>query len=457
MESVNKKLRKSTIPRAVLVLVLFSWPFFPLKSDAKIYLDIYGPTLAKFPIAIPPFRPLDGTLPSNSLSERLSKMLSNDLILSGFFEIIPHTDFMGDLAADGITIKTIDRRGWDLIGVDLLVKGGYRIKNELLQVDVRLFDIHQGKRVPIGMQKGPANQYGRLIHRISNEIMGYYTGQEGIFDTQIGFISNSSGFKELHTMDADGGNARQRTRLKSIVLSPAWSPKGDEIAFIAYAKSRPVLNAISMATGNGRVISQRENFNGPACWDPPGERLALTLTIHGNPEIYIVDRQGSIQKRVTNHISIDVSPTWSPDGSSIAFVSDRSQMPQIYVADLANGQTRRLTYDGNYNTSPAWSPKGDRIAYCGFTKGSNRIFIIRPDGNDMQQLTHGPGDDESPTWSPDGRYIAFSSTRSGISRIYFMMANGQNQHKISDEKGEHILPSWSPKPKKKQFAKIHNE
>jgi TolB protein len=442
------KPRKSTIFLA-LVLVLLSWSFFPLNADAKIYLDIYGPSLAKFPISIPPFRPLSGTVQSNSLSEKLSKVLSNDLILSGFFEIIPYTDFMGDLAADGMTIKTIDRRGWDLVGVDLVVKGGYQLKNGLLQVDARLLDIHQGKRVPIDTQEGPANQYGRLIHRISNEIMGYYTGQEGFFDTQIGFVSNSSGFKELYTMDADGGNGTQRTRLKSIILSPVWSPKGDEIAFVAYGKSRPVLYALSLTSGNGRVISQRENFNGPACWDPSGKKLALTLTIHGNPEIYIVDREGSILKRLTNNIGIDISPTWSPDGSHIAFVSDRSKEPQIYVADLVSGQIRRLTYEGVYNTSPAWSPRGDRIAYCSSVKGHHRVFIIRPDGNDMQQLTQGPGDDESPTWSPDGRYIAFSSTRSGLSRIYIMMANGQNQHKISDGKGEHILPNWSPKFKGK--------
>lgn len=439
------KVSKSTI---IAVFFLICWSL-PLKSEAKIYLDVYGPSLAKFPIAITPFRPLGQAPKSPSLSQKLSKILTNDLTLSGFFEIIPYSSFMGDLKADGMTIKTIDRRGWELIGADLLIKGGYRLKDGLIQVDVRLFDIHQAKRVPLSIRKGPVNRFGHLIHQVANEIMGYYTGEAGIFDTQISFISNSSGFKELYTVDADGANGRQRTRLKSITLSPAWSPRGDEIVFISYSKSRPVLYALSTDTGKGRVLSQRESLNGPACWDPSGDRLALTLTIHGNPEIYIINRMGAILRRLTHNIGIDVSPTWSPDGSKIAFVSNRPGSPQIYIVDLTTGQERRLTYEGNYNTSPSWSPRGDRIAYSSFKKGGNRIFIIRPDGNGLQQLTEGPGDEESPTWSPDGRYIAFSSTRTGIARIYIMMANGQNKHRISDGEGEHILPSWSPKPKGK--------
>ncbi len=440
---------KMSKSKVLVTLILISLFFLAGKSEAKIYLDVYGPSMAKFPIAIPPFRPLDGTPESNNLSEKLSKILTNDLNLSGFFEIIPYSSFIGDLGADGMTIKTIDRRGWDLTGADLLIKGGYRLIDGSVQVDARLFDIHQGKRVPLRTWKGPVNRLERLIHQISNEIMGYYTGEAGIFDTQISFISNASGFKELYTMDADGANGRQRTKMKSITLSPAWSPKGDEIALIAFSKSRPVLYSLSTVTGKGRVISQRENLNGPAGWDPSGERLALTLTIHGNPEIYIINPKGVILKRMTHNIGIDVSPTWSPDGSRIAFVSSRSGMPQIYIADLASGQKRRLTYKGNYNTSPSWSPRGDRIAYSSFNKGKNQIFIIRPDGNGIQQLTASPGDNESPTWSPDGRYIAFSSTRKGFSRIYIMMANGQNQYQISDGKGEHILPSWSPKLKGK--------
>lgn len=431
------------------IIFLISSLVLPRVSYSKVYLDIYGPSLAKFPIAIPPFRPLDGNQDPYRFSETLHSILSKDLNLSGFFEIIPYTRFMGDINGDGITQDTIDRKGWEMAGADLILKGLFKVKDGIVRVDPRLFDVYQGKQVPLNVREGPISKVRSLIHQVADEIIGYYTGQEGIFNTTIAFISNASGFKELTLMDSDGANIRQLTRSRSITLSPSWSPKGDEISFISYQSKFPALYSISLSKETMRVISQRKGMNGPASWDPHGERLCITLTMDGNPELYIINREGEILRRLTYNDDIDVSPTWSPDGSKIAFVSNRSREPQIYIIDLKTGQERRLTYEGKYNTGPAWSPRGDRIAFSSLTKGRHQIFIISPDGNSLQQLTEGPGDSESPTWSPDGRYIAFSSTRGGQSRIYVMMANGQNVHKLSDGPGEHILPAWSPKIKER--------
>jgi TolB protein len=437
--------------KSPFIIIIFLILFFiaPGLTESKIYLDIYGPSLAKLPISIPPFRPVEGKYDPLRLSETLHQIISNDLSLSGFFAVIPYTKFMGDLTIDGITPDTIDRRGWELTGADLVLKGLFRVKNGAVRIDPRLLDIHQGKQIPIKAREGPISRVRLLIHQIADEIIEYYTGQEGIFSTKLAFISNASGFKELTIMDSDGANIRQLTFSKSITLSPSWSPKGDEIAYISYQNNFPALYSISLSKGTTRVISQRSGMNGPASWDPSGERLALTLTIDGNPELYIVTREGVIIKRLTYNNEIDVSPTWSPDGSKIAFVSNRSGNPQIYIIDLNTGQERRLTYEGKYNTTPSWSPRGDRIAFSGMIGGRHQIFIISPDGNSLQQLTDGSFDSESPTWSPDGRYIAFSSRREGPSRIYIMMANGQNVQRLSGGTGDHILPAWSPRMREK--------
>jgi TolB protein len=352
-----------------------------------------------------------GGAEASRVASEAHRLLTQDLKIAGFFEILDPANALADPFQRGISARDIDWEVLRLLGADIVVGGVVRQEPSLLRWEARVFDQPQHRMVFGKNYKGQPRDLRVMVHRFVDEIVRYYTGSPGVFQSQIAFLSKRSETKELYVMDVDGENLRQITETQS------------------------------------RVMSARPNMNGPAAWSPDGKHLAITLTIHGNPELYLIDREGAILKRLTQHPSIDVSPSWSPDGRALAFVSNRSGGPQIYILDLETGNVRRLTYEGNYNTDPAWSPRGDRIAYSAMFENSYEICSIHPDGSQLFQLTDNPGDDESPSWSPDGRYLAFSSTRPGSAQIFVMLYNGENPVQITRLLGDQTSPAWSPWPR----------
>ncbi len=429
----------------MMTVVLCVISLLPAVSLGGTVIDIFGPSIPRFPIAVFPF-PAEGSSGPMREGDEALRILTQDLRISGFFEILDSSKALADPFRNGLEPKDVDWDALRLLGADITVGGRMRMEGPDLRWEARVFDQPQRRMVFGKVYRGRPQDMRIMVHRFVDEIIRYYTGSPGIFQTQIAYLSNRSGTKELCVMDADGENERQLTQDKSLVLSPRWSPEGREIAFISYSGANAHLFSLQLEGLKRRLLSGRENMNGPAAWSPDGGRLALTLTIHGNPELYLIDRNGAVLQRLTQHPGIDVSPSWSPDGRSLAFVSDRAGAPQIFILDINSGQVRRLTFEGKYNTEPAWSPRGDRIVFSSLLGGNYEICAIRPDGKDLLQLTTAPGNDNSPCWSPDGRYLAFSSTRSGQAQIFIMLFNGQNPVQVTRTLGEQSSPSWSSGP-----------
>jgi TolB protein len=428
----------------LLILALSMASALPGTGWCQGVIDIFGPSIPRFPICVFPLHLQERTTEHTELANEALRIVEQDLRISGFFEILDPSKALADPFRAGLSAHQVD---WDvlrLLGADIAIQGELQTEDQGIRWETRVFDQPQ-RRLAFGKAyRGRPQDLRIMAHRLVDEVIAFYTGAPGIFQTKIAFLSKHSGAKEIYLMDADGENLRALTKDRSITLSPRWSPDGGEMVFISYSGPNAYLYLLDLHTMKRRVLSGRENLNGPAAWAPDGQRLALTLTIDGNPEIYLIDRQGTIIERLTEHHGIDVSPSWSPDGRQLAFVSNRSGSPQIYILQLPSGQTRRLTYEGNYNTDPVWSPRGDRIAFSSLLGGNYEICSIRSDGTDLVQLTDSPANDESPSWSPDGRYLAFSSTRSGPSQIFAMLFNGENPVQITKMPGEQSSPVWSP-------------
>ena len=113
-------------------------------------------------------------------------------------------------------------------------------------------------------------------------------------------------------MDRDGGNVRRLTYDVDYTDSPAWSPKGDRIAFVA-------------RTGGGF-------------------------------DVYLCRADGSGARLVVSGGSNE-NPRWSPDGRHMVFASNRDGAPGLYVTDLDERPPRRLDTGGLRAQSPAWSPR----------------------------------------------------------------------------------------------------
>ncbi|MBW2192744.1 MAG: Tol-Pal system beta propeller repeat protein TolB [Deltaproteobacteria bacterium] len=431
--------------RLTVLITIATFLILPVTSHAGYeYIDITNPFFQKIPVAVPLFKAVSGDIEETRIASDASDLLADTLAFTGLIRILDRESFLVD-SKTPISAPNINFQNWISIGAELLVTGGVRVDDKLMQMELRLYDTVKGRLLIGKRYKGWTSDHRTMVHRFCSEIIYSLTGDRGIFNTQIAFISTTTGNKELWLCEFDGYNPDQFTRKGKITLFPSWSSDGQWLAYTSYAKGKPDLYIEHVKKKKPGFFFAREGTNSTPAWVPWKFELAASLSFSGDQEIYLLTGRGKIIKRLTENRGIDVSPAWSPDGKKMAFVTKRSGTPQIYIRDFDTGRTERLTFHGKYNTQPSWSPLGDKIAFSAMEGGLTNIHVIGIDGNNQLQLTHDQGDNESPTWSPDGRLIAFSSTREGLSRIFIMSANGMDQRRLLTLPGQQSNPEWSPR------------
>ena len=429
----------------IVCLVIVLLPAMTGKVFADYdYIVVTDPFQKEIPMAIPVPVSLSDNDQTDLLAEQVAGLLARSLDFTGYFNIIDRRAFLDAPGEQGITVKEVNFQNWRTIGAELLITGGVRFDGRVLQLEFRLFDPFRQELLFGKRYTGEAADLREIVLRFCDEMLYRLTGDFGVFNTKMAFVSETDSGKALFISDFDGENVRRLTDKDNIVVSPAWSADGRYLAYTSYKNDRPEIFIRSMDTGEETLLSSYDGLNITPAWKPGGSKMAATLSFEGDEEIYLLTGSGKVDKRLTSSWGVDVSPAFSPDGKKMAFVSGRAGSPQIYIMDLETGRTNRLTFEGRYNTQPQWSPKGDRIAYSGMKDGSSDIYLIKPDGSGLVQLTRDAGRNESPSWSPDGNMIVFSSTRKGSSDIYAMTSSGANQRRIIELEGNQSLPAWSP-------------
>ncbi len=437
-----------------MVFCLFCFAFFIVStlelegwvsqvSAADVYLGISRPEAKKIHVAIAGFSAQIGGPKGESLTSLAYKTLRSDLEFNDTIGLVDPAS----LPFDSTSVKFGQEKEYSsrLSRLDIQVMlVAELVKNEnRLSVEAKLFDVSTQGQIFYNRYVAEAKTLRSAVHRLSDDIIYYLTGERGIARTKIAFVSNKTGAKEVYVMDLDGGNIMLMTRNDSLNLTPRWSPDGKFLAYVSYRDGNPDLYLLDVTCGRRSKISSLPGLNISPAWAPDGKSIALVLSKEGTTDIYVMHLDGTGLRQLTHGNAISVSPSWSPNGRQLAFVSDQGGSPQIYVMDAEGTNVRRLTFKGNYNTSPVWSPRGDKIAFVSRQNGLFEICVMNPDGGGPRDLTHGEGNNESPSWSPDGRYIVHSSTRHGKSGIYIMREDGSGQKRLTPEDGEYFTPDWS--------------
>ena len=421
---------------------------FAASADDRPTVVVTDPGATAYRVALQTFADPGGDA---GRAERFREALEEALAYSALFDLIEPKAFLGPVAT-----TTFDERlacgDWSQIRADALVQGELRSEPQRLVAEYRVVDVARGCRsLRRHRYRGGAAELTTIARRVADDIVAAFTGKPGVASTEISFVSDRGGNREIYVVDALGGNLRAVTSSGSINQFPSWHPNGDEIVHTSYRDGgRPHIFVLARVGRSGRILRDLDPAQSHyrAVFDPQGKRLAVVATTpDGASEIFTADRNGRGLRRLTHDRSIDVSPTWSPDGKEIAFVSDRSGSPQIYVMDRDGARARRITFNGGYNTSPAWSPDGRWIAYEARVGGQFDIWLVDPEGGTNVPLVSHPRSDEGPSWAPDGRMIVFSSSRQGSHDLYRVDVSGQNLRQLTRGKGDDKSPAWGPYPR----------
>jgi len=379
----------------------------------------------------------------------LRRLIGEGMEYSGVLLPLADDAFLGEMQTQALSgRRRYDCADWAQGGADALVEGIIRRKRQQLSVEYQVWDTARCRRIAEGTIEQPDSEMVRLGRLVADAVVKGFTGTAGVSGTEIAFISDRSGEREVWVMDADGGRQRAATRGDSIKSFPDWTPDGGAILYTSHQrKKQPALFLTSRGDYRPgpiltRILDDRPKYRG--VFDPTGENLALVTSLNGAAEIFRVDRRGRELRRLTRSGAIDISPSWSPDGTQIVFISDRSGAPQLYIMNDEGGELRRLSFNGSYNTAPAWSPDGKWIVYETRVGGQFDIWLIDPSGEVNVPLVSHRRSDESPAWSPDSRKIAFSSTRRGKADIYVVDVNGENLRRLTERQGVNLQPSWGP-------------
>lgn len=402
----------------------------------------------KTPVAVPLFVNLGSGKDSDNLSRKMADLLTDDLNLTGYLEVLERAVYLEDPSTSGIKMGEFDFDAWRLIHSVYLFKVGFDITGSRIKLTCRMYDV-SSQSLLMGFEvTDKYENWRKAVHKFSNEVVYSLTGVEGIFGTKIAYTSGPALKQEIYSIDLDGANQTRMTNMGIMCMSPDWSPDGRKIVFVGQGDEGGACYLLDVQTRNVKKLGEWDGVVLTPKFSPSGSRISLSLSKDGNAEIYTISPEGGTPKRLTVSWAIEMFPEWSPDGRQMAFVSDRAGGPQIYKMNADGSEVSRLTFVGTYNQAPAWSPTNEWIAYAGRESGTFDLLLTRPDAmGDVIKLTDGMGGrNEYPNFSPDGRHIAYSSTRGGKGfGIFITNVDGSYTKRLTSGTGNDKSPSWSPR------------
>jgi len=393
------------------------------------------------PIAIVPFGVQSGSPPP---PQNIAQIISNDLARSGRFSPLP----VSDLPSRPSEASAVNFADFRILGAPNLVIGKInQLADGRFKVEFRLFDVFRGAQVTGYELDAGADELRRIAHQMSDIIYEALTGERGAFDTRVAYVtelrSGDVSKYALNVADSDGFNPRVVLESKAPIVSPAWSPDGQQLAYVSFEGERPRIFAQNLATGTRQVMAAFPGLNGAPAWSPDGKQMAMTLSKDGNAEIYILDIESRRLRRLTVGGAIDTEPAWAPDGKSLVFTSNRGGTPQIYRVPATGGQATRLTFEGKYNSRATFAPDGKSLALVHGNKGTFRTAVLDLENNALRVLTKTTLD-ESPSFAPNGSMILYATSDAGGGNLAGVSTDGRVRQELAAQQGDVREPAWSP-------------
>lgn len=408
-------------------------------AGPRLNIQITGGVEAAQPIAVVPFGVSEGLIPPVDIAA----VVSADLARTGKFKPMPTRDML-DMPT---TREAVDLRDWSLLGMNNLVIGQVAPEGDGFRVSFSLYDVFRGNELVSSALVSSKTGMRHTAHSIADQIYEKLTGQPGIATTRIAYVtSTGSGDGQTVTLrvsDADGDNPQTIVSSGEPILSPAWSPDGQRIAYVSFENRRAAIYVQDLSSGRRDLMASYPGINGSPAFSPDGRRLAMTLSKDGNPEIYSLNLLSRELVRLTDHYAIDTEPSWSPDGNSLLFTSNRGGSPQVYRMSADGGAAERVSIEGDYNARASYSPDGRSIVMVTRLNGSFRIGLLDLERRVTRLLSKGDLD-ESPSFAPNGSMVIYATIDGGRGALAAASVDGGGNQRLSQDSGQVREPAWSP-------------
>jgi serine/threonine protein kinase len=243
----------------------------------------------------------------------------------------------------------------------------------------------------------------------------------------VALPDETGGNRHLWMADTQSGSMRQMTSGHTNETAPAVPSVGGRIAYA----SEEVDFDLVLIEPDGRtrrtMLATARNEFDPA-WSPVGDQFAFVTDRSGSTEIWARSRDGLWERPIVTAADFGTSRTdtlpslaFSPDGRTLAYQRGAEGTFEVWLSPVTGGTPVRLSTSGGvgnrpWRDAPTWSPDGEWVAYAYNDSGRPTLAKTRVGASETVELLRGTVVFSRPVWSPDGLWIA-SETEEGLVRV----------------------------------------
>ncbi len=191
--------------------------------------------------------------------------------------------------------------------------------------------------------------------------------------SHMAFTSDRTGHYQIYIRSIAPGSSDQQITFDDLDnIQPAWSPKGDYIAYACLKRG-----GINIIPASGGTVRYRTDFGDSPQWSPDGRRLVFRDPgVHFNPAqdpidipdatLWLVDAEHGEPVRLTNHGSPPgghENPRWLSDGWHVVFetavlIPPTTPRPDFIPAlvDIRSGKWKSIPFGSLRARNPIVSP-----------------------------------------------------------------------------------------------------